>query len=139
MAKVFYLAQLDALFYGIKPISNRIFVAKVCINRTKDRKIPIFIINVYAPNSIAVQQDPTNAEIFYDMHNKTIDDCECVSYVNFIAGDFHSLDPTLRFMGKYCKGTRDRDSHLLANFLAERDLFAVNTAFNHYMRHRSTW
>ena len=78
------------------------------------------------------------------MLQKTIDDCECVSYMTFIAGDFNSklglrLDPSERFMGNYGKGTRNRNGHLLANFLAERDFFAANTAFKHHMRHRSTW
>ena len=103
-----------------KRISNRISVAKFCINRTKGRKIPISIINVYAPTSKAVQQDPTTAEIFYDMLHKTIDDCECVSYMTFIVGDFNSklglrLDPFERFCN-YGKGTRNRNGLLLANF-----------------------
>ena len=43
------------------------------------------------------------------------------------------------FMGHFGKGTRNGNGYLMANFLAENQLYATNTTLKHHMRHRSTW
>ena len=65
-------------------------------------------------------------------------------FITLIAGDFYSklrvrTDPHETFMGNYGKGTRNRNRHLLANFISECNYFASNMAFKHRLSSRTTW
>ena len=131
-------------FYGVRKISNRISVIQFHINRTRSRRVKLTIINVYSPTSKLISSNPDAATAFYDTLHQTIDKYERQSYLTYIVGDFNSklgtqLDDTEAFVGQYGKGTRNRNGHLLTNFLAEHQYFAANTIFKHHMRHRSTW
>ena len=140
----FYIsAKWRPYLHSLKRVSNRISVINFNINRTKSKLVRITIINVYAPTSIIVQQDPDQAMTFYQQLSATLH-AHRRSFITLIAGDFNSklgvrTDPHETFMGNYGKGTRNRNGHLLANFISEHNYFASNTAFKHRLSSRTTW
>ena len=130
--------------YGIKRITDRISVIQFKINRTRSKQVILTILNIYAPTSQLVTTDLSIATDFYETMHEQIVKYERKSYLLFIAGDMNAklglrTDDNKFFLGKHGKGTRNRNCHLLANFLAEHQYFAANTAFKHSMRHISTW
>eukprot|EP01041_Mallomonas_annulata_P006543 gene6543-13238_t len=123
----FYISnKLIPHFRSIKYISDRISVIQFHLNRSDRRPTKLTIINVYAPTS---QRVNTNEE--------------SKSHYDFIAGDLNEkigvkLDPAETFIGNYGKGTRNRNGHLLANFLQDQNLYITNTTFSQPFRHRTT-
>ena len=131
-------------YYGVKQISNRISIIQFQVNGPRRRKVLLSIINVYAPTSARISANPAEGDQFYEELTTVLEQCNRTSYITFILGDFNSKlglkhDPIETFMGSYGKGTRNRNGHLFANFLAESQYYASNTTFQHHMRHRSTW
>ena len=132
------------IFMVFVKFKNRISFLQFHINRTKSRRVKLAIINVYSPTSKLISSNSDVATAFYDKLHQTIDIYERQSYFTYIVGDFNSelgtqLDDTEAIIGQFGEGTRNRNGHLLANFLAEHQYFAANTIFKHHMRRRSTW
>jgi exonuclease III len=130
-------------FWGVKYITDRISTIEFLMNGTDFRRSSLIIVNVYAPTSKIVTDDIESANEFYDRLQQVYRDCSRKASLVIIVGDLNSKiglrqdDET--FMGHFGKGTRNRNGHLLANFLTINNLYLTNTTFCHHMRHRSTW
>ena len=141
----FYVApKLEPYFYGINHVSNRIALIHFRFFTSKGRRLQLTIINVYAPTSQRVTNNPQEAEDFYNNLQDIYNKYSAKSHYVIIAGDLNSklgtkLDAEEDFMGSHGKGTRNRNGHLLAEFLQNNRLYATNTTFDGPLRHRTTW
>jgi len=130
-------------YWGVKRISNRISTIDLLLSRTMDRYVVLTIINVYAPTSEVTKNSPAIEREFYDQLQKIYDECRHKNWVVMIAGDMNAkIGQRVQgetFMGNYSKGTRNRNGHQLASFLATNDLYATNTTFQHRFKNMTTW
>ena len=99
---------------------------------------------MYAPTSERVKNNENEATEFYEKLQTTYSEYRGKSHYIMIAGDLNSKlgqkfsqDETL--IGHHGKGTRNKNGHLLAEFLQTNQLYATNTTFETPLSHRKTW
>jgi exonuclease III len=140
----FFLSnQIMKYYYGYQVISNRIAVLILKINGCQNRTQYLKIINVYAPTAILTEQMPIETEKFYQDLNQTIAKHRSKTNILITAGDYNAKigqrQDDEQFMGKYSKGTRNNNGHILATHLSCTDLYITNTHFRHSLKHITTW
>ena len=127
--------------------SDRVSYLDLQIPSRSGNPIRCRVVNAYSPHRKLAADNPHLLEDFYSQLREAIkvpSDFEI-----FLLGDFnsklgkltvsdycHGLDT---FMGNHGMGVRnDMGEHLL-DFLAEHDLLATNTCFQHNSRHKTTY
>ena len=130
-------------FSGTKNVSNRIAVIQFKIP-LQQRSLRLTIINVYAPTSERVKNNENEATEFYEKLQTTYSEYRGKSHYIMIAGDLNSklgqkFSQDETFIGHHGKGTRNKNGHLLAEFLQTNQLYATNTTFETPLSHRTTW
>lgn len=134
----YFSLKMAPHFYGTEYVSDRIAVIhfKLSYAQSKSR---LTVINAYAPTSI---RSPEELEEFYGQLTRTYRKYR-TSTVVIIAGDLNAklgqYNLAEPYLGIHGKGVRNRTGHILADFSAEQDLFAANTAFKHHPHHIATW
>ena len=127
-----------------KQHKNRMRKQNLRITPAKDRHL-ITVINVYAPHSGIVSETPEALDEFYNELNKTYRTIQKdgTSSQIFIGGDFNgrvgSRSEAEECIGSYARGTRNENGQALVDFCTLNNLFITNTAFQHPMKHRTTW
>ena len=106
----------------------------------------INIINIYAPTSEKVKEDQEEVETLYREVENLINTLKKnKSSVIFVAGDFNSKigkrkdGDEAECLGKYSVGERNLSGELLMDFCKRNELFLCNTAFQHPVKHITTW
>ena len=111
-------------------VSDRLAVIQLSLGRHST----ITVINAYGPTSQVILRDQDKQYDFYSALS---------SALTLIAGDFNSkLGKKLtyeRSIGEHSCGIRNINGTALAGFLETHGLFACNTAFQHAIRHKTTW
>ena len=136
----FYLSQRwwDRLT-GTKRISDRISFITFNIGAEGN----LTIINVYAPTAKYAAEHEEEFEEFYRLLRETIQTCRPKAAILMLAGDLNSIigqrQENETFMGSYSRGIRNANGRALANLLEQESLFLTNTAFQHPLKHISTW
>ena len=91
-----------------------------------------------------VNKNLQEATDFYSQLQQVYDTYSAKSHYVIIAGDLNSklgvkLNREETFMRSHGKGTRNRNGHLLAEFLQNNRLYATNTTFDVPLKQRTTW
>ena len=104
----------------------------------------VTIINVYAPHSGIVSENPEELQNFYNELDQTyravLNDSTLSQLI--ICGDFNSRvgkSGAEECVGSYVKGSRNENGKALVDFCTLNNLFISNTAFEHPMKHIRTW
>ena len=124
---------------------------KIVKNRKKDiklklvkeeRKNVITIINVYAPTSELVEKDRSELDRIYAQLEKILKEHKKNSLI-LIAGDFNAKIGKYRndneCVGRFSTGKRNSSGQELIDFCGRNRLFISNSAFEHPVKHRTTW
>jgi len=127
-------------------ISDRVAYLDLQIPSQNGGEVNYRIINAYGPTEPRATADPPLATTFYRDLKRAYDVPS--RYEVYFGGDFNAKVGKLteeelasdvsRHVGRYAVGTRNSNGERLVNFLAECDLFACNTAFQHPSRHITT-
>ena len=127
-------------------LSDRVAFLDIQIPSKGGGEVNYRIINAYGPTQPRATADPLLATAFYRDLTRAY---EVPSrYEVYFAGDFNAklgkltaeerASDVSRNVGRYAVGTRNSNGERLLNFLAENDMFACNTAFQHPSRHITT-
>ena len=104
-------------------------------------KFILSIINVYAPHTGRVKDDPKELNDLYDDLNNVLD--KLSSTTTIIIGDWNAkvgkrtdLDNCL---GRYSRGRRNLSGQQLIDFCEAYNYKVANSCFQHPARHQTTW
>jgi len=118
--------------------SDRVAVIQIRLSE----KCFFSIVNVYAPTSTRVADDPACLDQFYSNLNTALTKVRSSS-IFLVAGDFNAKlgqrNDSYQCIGAHGRGRRNFSGTVLADFCDDMHLFACNTAFQHPARHRTTW
>ena len=119
---------------------------KLIISKEEPVDHMINIINIYAPTSEKVERNEEEIKKLYTEIEKLMKTFKKQkSSVTFIAGDFNakvgkrSNEEEKNIIGGYSTGERNRSGEILMDFCRRNELYICNTAFQHPVRHRTTW
>lgn len=113
---------------------------KTTFKKIKPKQL-ISIVNVYAPHTQRVKDDPKELDDFYDDLNKILQSLSKTT--TFIVGDWNAKvgrkkeDDTC--LGRYSRGRRNLSGQQLVEFCEAYDLKIANSCFQHPARHQTTW
>ena len=121
-------------------ISDRILVCNIYL-QDKNRDRHLKFINVYAPTVQRTKQNPEETEKLYSDLNNLLKQNR---HSTFVLGDFNAViaDGHIKYpenVGKYSKGKINENGYYLIDFLAQNNLYATNTFFEHKLSNISTW
>ena len=138
-----YEAELSGMVMKIK--LQTIYKAAVNGSKTLLRKIKpksiISVINVYAPHTQRVKEDPRELDEFYDDLNKLLQTLS--KTITFIIGDWNAKVGVKReedtCLGRYRRGRRNLSGQQLVEFCEAYNLKIANSCFQHPAKHQTTW
>ena len=113
------------------------------IKRVKKKKL-LTIINVYAPTTSRVRENPTElSEMYADIGNIITEVKNKNSSLFLLCGDFNAKigisDNTESCTGSFSRGIRNNSGQSLIDFCSIHQLFISNSKFKHPARHITTW
>ena len=104
----------------------------------------LVIINTYGFPADKAKKYPKTVCEYYDNLRDAYSKERAGTDLIFVMGDFNAklggrgpLDDEI--MGRHGKGVRNENGVIMANFLRETNLFAINTFFKHRPMNRATW
>ena len=114
---------------------------KMKIKKTIPKHL-ITIINVYAPHTARIKNDPTELDEMYDQLSNLVNEHKNSSLL-LVAGDFNAkvgkTDGNTPCLGRFSRGIRNASGQNLIDFNHNNDIFVTNSAFQHPARHITTW
>ena len=134
-------------------VNDNLWNLRKCVYKISDRiaviefSLPkgiLSIINVYGPTQVLCNSNSNIRDEFYSDLSKA-KQLTNSSVFQIVMGDLNSKVGKYQAgipencMGRYRRGRRNPNGQELIDFCVERNLFIVNTAFQHRQTHITTW
>jgi len=127
--------------------NDRVGVADFMLpsNRFSNSRVRCRFIIAYGPTMQSSTRNPEERDKFWDSISKVWNEVNHRRGWSFILGDLNSkarvrTDADLEScLGRFGNGTRNENGTTLVNWAEQHGAFLCNTAFQHPVRHRTTW